>query len=142
LGLASLMLNERMADITATDNHPRADSYLQHNASLNNGRTIPFFRADWDDKQNDELGKFDLIIGSDILYESQHADSLSVFIERYAKEKCKVIIIDGARGHGGKFAKRMATLGYSQQQTIPIKPDSGADNYKGKINTFERMVRV
>jgi ETFB lysine methyltransferase len=142
LGLASLLLNERMADITATDNHPCAGSYLQHNAGLNNGRTIPFLRADWDDKQNDELGEFDLIIGSDLLYESQHADSLSVFIERYAKAKCEIIIIDGARGHGGKFAKRMATLGYSQQQTIPIKPNSGADNYKGKINTFERVARI
>ena len=99
-------------------------------------------RADWDDEQSDHLGEFDLIIGSDILYESQHADSLSVFIERYAKAKCEVIIIDGARGHGGKFSKRMATLGYSQQQTIPIKPVSGAANYKGKINTFERLARV
>ena len=142
LGLASLLLNERMADITATDNHPSADSYLQHNAGLNNGRKIPFMRADWDDEQSDELGKFDLIIGSDILYESQHADSLSVFIERYAKAKCEVIIIDGARGHGAKFSKRMASLGYSQQQSIPIKPESSAANYKGKINTFERLVRV
>lgn len=44
IGLASLLLNQRMADITATDQHPAAGQFLQHNARLNNCREIPFVK--------------------------------------------------------------------------------------------------
>jgi tRNA1(Val) A37 N6-methylase TrmN6 len=35
LGLSSLVLQRRKADITASDQHPLAESFLAHNARLN-----------------------------------------------------------------------------------------------------------
>lgn len=139
VGLASLVLNERLADITATDNHPSADAYLQHNVSLNNGRKIPFMRRNWDDCSLEIQAEFDLIIGSDLLYESSHAKSLSAFIERYALPTCEVVMIDGGRGHGGKFNKCMTALGYSHQQLKMADSVTLPDGYKGKINQFKRI---
>ena len=73
IGLTSLMLNQRDADITATDHHPEAGSFLRQNVRLNAGEPIPFERTGWGDEA-DQLGRFDLIIGSDLLYESEHAE--------------------------------------------------------------------
>jgi len=114
IGLASLLLNERIADITATDYHPEAGGYLANNVKLNSGREIPFFQTDWSNKEN-EIGKFDLIIGSDLLYEPNHAQLLSGFIERHTKEHCKIILIDPVRGHSDDFSKIMSNLGYAHK---------------------------
>ena len=139
VGLASLVLNARMADITATDIHPAAEAFLKHNIALNNGRPIPFLRTAWEDEQNDLYGIFDLIIGSDLLYERQHSATLSHFIEHYAKPTCEVLMVEAGRGYGGKFTRDMASLGFSQKLLTAIAPSTDADNYRGKIHRFRRV---
>src|SRR5574344_526722 len=69
IGLSSLLLNKLNANITATDYHPEAEKFLDANTDLNEDEEIPFIRASWEDEFQKELGKFDLIIGSDLLYE-------------------------------------------------------------------------
>ena len=44
IALASLVLNHRLADITATDHHPEVENFLTENINLNNGNEIPFVR--------------------------------------------------------------------------------------------------
>ncbi|MBF0193384.1 MAG: methyltransferase domain-containing protein [Magnetococcales bacterium] len=117
IGLASLVLNNRAADITATDYHPEAGIFLEENVKLNKGKCIPFIRTDWSEEY-DELGKFDLIIGSDLLYEMGHVKVLSDFINRHAKPNCNVILVDPGRGYHSKFSKKMVNLGYSFNKTI------------------------
>jgi len=118
IGLASMVLSNRSADITATDYHPEARTFLAENVKLNSGENIPFVCADWSG-QNDQLGKFDLIIGSDLLYERGHAELLSDFIDHHANPHCKVILVDPGRGHQSSFSKKMVGLGYSYNQTPP-----------------------
>ncbi len=137
VGLTSLILNARQADITATDHHPEAEAYLQLNVTLNEGPAIPFVRTGWEQKDS-ELGEFDLIIGSDILYQPNHALLLSGFVNRHAKEKCEVIIIDPSRGNAGKFGRAMLATGFDQSEleTAPYLQDK--QPYKGRIRRFER----
>jgi ETFB lysine methyltransferase len=137
VGLTSLMLNSRIADITATDHHPEAGAYLQLNVELNEGRTIPFVRTGWEQKDNG-LGEFDLIIGSDILYQPDHALLLSAFVNRHARDKCEVIIVDPGRGNAGKFSKAMLASGFLQSdlKAAPLLPDH--PSYKGRIRRFAR----
>lgn len=111
IGLASLVLNERYANITATDRHPEAEKFLASNAKLNDGKVIPFVRTGWADEVSD-LGNFDLIIGADLLYEIDHADELAHFINQHAKPICQVIIIDPFRKHYVQFSKQMVEFGY------------------------------
>ncbi|HKI60595.1 MAG TPA: methyltransferase, partial [Mariprofundaceae bacterium] len=92
IALSSLVLNQREADITATDYHPEAGNFLQENTELNEGRDIPFVRTGWADEETN-LGKFDLIIGSDLLYERGHAELLAQFLNQHANEHCEIIII-------------------------------------------------
>lgn len=113
LALASLVLNHRDADITATDHHPRAEDFLEHNVALNGGEPIPFVRTGWADEDDGELGRFELIIGSDLLYERPHVDLLASFIDRHAASSCEVIVVDPGRGHRSQFTTRMTDLGYA-----------------------------
>ena len=64
LGLSSLVLQRRGADITASDHHPLAGEFLAANAKLNGLAPIAFRIAQWSGP-NPELGTFDLIVGGD-----------------------------------------------------------------------------
>jgi 2-polyprenyl-3-methyl-5-hydroxy-6-metoxy-1,4-benzoquinol methylase len=135
IGLASLVLNKRLADITATDYHPEVENYLLVNTQLNQTKAIPFTRTGWADNESD-LGLFDIIIGSDLLYESGHAESLSEFINQHAKPKCKIILIDPGRKHHARFSKNMVANGYSHSQSKVENIDDLSQDL-GNYNRFQ-----
>lgn len=114
IGLASLVLHNEGADITATDLHPLAESFLDENLSLNDLPTLPFHGGDWG-QEVPELGQFDLLIGSDLLYEPEHPKLLANFIDRHANEGAEVIIVDPGRGQQGRFNRAMDARGYGRE---------------------------
>lgn len=132
IALSSLVLNSRHADITATDYHPEAGSFLDENVKLNSGEKIPFLRTGWADL-NDGLGTFDAIIGSDLLYEREHIDLLSAFIHRHAKSNCEIILTDPGRGNHAAFTKKMIALGYTHDQYKPTTDDYLTRPFKGQV---------
>ncbi|NWH06086.1 class I SAM-dependent methyltransferase [Desulfobacter latus] len=138
IALASLILNQRLADITATDYHPETEKFLVHNVKLNNGKKIPFVRTGWADL-NDNLGQFDLIIGSDLLYEVEHVNLLSAFINRHARIHCDVIIVDPGRGYHAKFSKKMAGLGYACSKEKINQTDGRGKSVIYQVLTFSRQ---
>lgn len=93
LGLSSLVLQRRGADITASDYHPLAEEFLHHNCALNDLPPIPFVLAPWKGP-NPGLGRFDLIVGSDLLYERDHAVLLAGFLEHHANPSVQVLVAD------------------------------------------------
>jgi predicted nicotinamide N-methyase len=130
-------LNHRHADITATDIHPEAGKFLNLNVSLNGGQPIPFKRMNWKDTDNN-LGVFDLIVGSDLLYEQNHAELLSKFIERHSSTNNEVIIIDPGRRHHASFSKKMVAMGFSHQQTSAENLNYLDKPYRGQILRYAR----
>ena len=138
IALASLILNQRSADITATDYHPETEKFLVYNTGLNGGKTIPFVRTGWANLTNDSLGTFDLIIGSDLLYESEHINLLAAFINQHSRRHCEVIIVDPGRGFHAKFSKKMQSLGYSHVQEKPTNTDYLDKKFNGWIITYSR----
>lgn len=137
IGLTSLVLNQRNADITATDYHPEAAGFLELNTELNQERTIPFVQTDWQAK-SDALGKFDLVLGSDLLYETEHIELLSEFIHRHTKSQCEVIIVDPGRQQHARFSKKMIKLGYSHSQSRPENTTYLDKPFKGQILRYSR----
>jgi predicted nicotinamide N-methyase len=137
IGLASLLLNSRFADITATDQHPDADSFLAWNVGLNHGAAIPFIRTGWEDAES-ELGTYDLIIGSDVLYQPNHPAILSGFIVRHARPACQVIVTDPGRGHGRRFSKEMVHHGFVQQDLPVAEFQEQGHTFHGHIRSYIR----
>lgn len=132
IGLASLLLNARNEDITAIDHHPEAGEFLLSNTALNQDEAIPFLRTGWDNEATG-LGLFDLIIGSDLLYEVEHIQLLSRFIQQHAKPTCEVIIVDPGRGLHAKFSKAMTALGFCHSQTETADTSALTEPFKGKV---------
>ena len=137
IGLASLVLNQRMADITATDIHPEAGRFIRENTRINQDRPIPFVRTGWSDEVS-ELGCFDLIIGSDLLYERAHVIPLAGFIHQHAGEHCDVLLVDPGRGHHAPFSKKMVSLGYSHSQERPLYPADVQSMPRGQVLHYHR----
>jgi len=137
IGLASLILNSRRADITATDYHPEAEHFLAENVRLNGGPVIPFVRTGWADRCRD-LGRFDLIVGSDLLYEPDHVELLSAFIDQHAADSCEVLIVDPGRGWQTHFSRRMEQLGYASSYSKPVHTDYLLNPFKGRILRYGR----
>jgi predicted nicotinamide N-methyase len=138
IALASLVLNQRAADITATDHHPAAGDFLDHNVGLNNGKIIPFVRTGWADPFHDKLGAFDLIIGSDLLYEDAHVNLLATFINQHARPCCEVVIVDPGRGFHAKFTKKMESFGYSKSQKKHESTDYLKKHFKCWVLTYSK----
>lgn len=139
MALASLLLSSRNADITATDYHPEAASFLIENTRLNSGNKIPFLRTHWRSTQ-DGLGGFDVIIGSDLLYEREHIELLSGFIDRHANPNCEVILVDPGRGNHALFSKKMCTLGYSHRQHHILPASGMSPSFKGQMLFYRKSI--
>lgn len=137
MALASLLLKCRDADITATDYHPEAGAFLTENVRLNRVDDIPFLQTSWDNEQ-DGLGMFDVVIGADILYEEQHIELLSDFIDRHANPACEVVIVDPGRGLHAQFSKKMVDLGYDHSQHKPEPAEDEEAPFKGQVLRYER----
>jgi predicted nicotinamide N-methyase len=137
LGLASLVLRRRGADITASDCHPLASAFLDENLRLNGLAPIGFNTGDWRD-HDPALGTFDLIIGSDVLYERDRDGVLPGFIERHSNGCSEVIVVDPERGNRAKFSQRMADLGYLRSERRADGAQADGTFYKGRVLTYRR----
>lgn len=137
LGLPSLVLQYRGADITASDHHPLSETFLNHNANLNNLPLIPYLDLPWG-VVGPEIERFDLIVGSDLLYEPNHAELLAGLIGRVAKPSSKVMISCPGRGYRNSFSRSMEKLGYTlTEKRLPFSLGEKPP-FKGRLLTYRR----
>ncbi len=139
IAVPSLVLSQRGADVSATDNNAAVRRFLNDNVERNGGSAIPFTCAEWSQSERDtRLGRFDLIIGSDVLYEPDHAADLCAFLEAHATESAEFLMVDPRRGNVGKFSKRMKARGYLVEELpAPTDPETSAP-YQVRIVRFRR----
>lgn len=137
LALSSLVLQQRGADITASDLHPLAGAFLVGNAARNGLSPIPYRDLPWE-TPDATLGLFDLIIGSDILYERNHAQLLSALVHRHAKPESQIVIADPGRGNGGALTRALAAHGYAvSEHRCPFNPGDVAP-FRGRLLYYAR----
>ncbi len=137
LGLASLVSHGHGADITASDYHPVAETFMDENLLLNRLLPIRFARLDWK-KIHTALGKFDLIIGSDVLYEPDHPKWLAGFIDRHMADNGRVIIVDPGRRQRLDFSKRMVKNGFTQVPHAVNAALAARLDFTGKVMEYTR----
>ena len=146
LGLASLVGHRRGADVTASDVHPLAAAFLLENLRLNQLPPMKYRHGPWAapavTATGDVHGEFDLIIGSDVLYERDERAMLSGFIGRHAAPVVEVWIVDPDRGNRPAFNREMAALGFDREelrldQALPVGTATQAA-YKGRLLVYRR----
>lgn len=137
LGLSSLVLRRRGADILASDHHPLAESFLRHNARANGILMPAFLSLDWAATAVD-LGRFDLIIGSDVLYERNHAALIAAIVERHASVSAEIVVADPGRGERARFSSALRAQGFAvTEQTAPFD-DGEMPPYRGRLLRYRR----
>jgi len=127
LALASLVCHRRGALVTASDCHPLAGAFLLENLRLNGLAPMRYCHGDWSHEPTQQAGqdlapevqgRFDLIMGSDVLYERDDGGDLPDFIERHALPASEVLIVDPERGNRAAFTRRLQALGYVLDETL------------------------
>ena len=138
LALASLVVHRRDGLITATDRHPLTEAFLLENLRLNAMAPLAYQRGDWA-TANPLLGRFDLIVGSDVLYDRSLPDMLCAFIELHAQASVEVVIVDPDRGNRPAFNRGMQALGFERsERAVRSLPGSGLP-YKGRLLSYRRV---
>lgn len=137
LALASLVIHRRHGDITASDCHPLTETFLRANLDLNRLPPLNYLTGNWG-RANPLLGEFDLIIGSDVLYERNHPEQLSAFIQCHAAPHAEVVIIDPNRGNRSGFHREMARHGYTLHEALIDAPLDDGSPYRGRCLHYRR----
>lgn len=146
LALASLVCHRRGAEVTASDIHPLAGAFLLENLRLNELAPMRYCHGDWsEDAVAAEggaprvQGRFDLIIGSDVLYERDERGQLADFIARLAAPVAEVWIVDPNRGNRNHFHRHMARHGFRMDEAhLDHEERDGVAAYKGRMLTYSR----
>lgn len=141
LALSSLVMHRRGADVTVSDWHPLTEDFLRHNLVLNALGPLPYQAGNWESTaatDNPALGRFDLIVGSDLLYERQQPAQLAAFIFRHAAPAAVVIIVDPDRGNRSAFGRDMAALGFTLTMSTADRQLEDGEAYKGRFLSFTR----
>lgn len=137
LGLASLVAHRRGGDVTASDCHPLTEVFLHANLLLNQLPQMKYRTGNWA-RPNSALGEFDLIIGSDVLYERDQPEQLAAFIEAHAARHAEVLIIDPNRGNRTAFTRGMVMLGFAPCETRLDAPLDDGSPYRGRLLRYQR----
>lgn len=137
LGLPSLVLQSRGANVTASDHHPLSASFLHYNAALNNLPDVPYLDLPWG-TPNPDIGTFDVIIGSDILYERNHSEMLAGLIQRLAAARAKVLITCPGRSQRNAFSRLLQAMGFEIEETLMPFSEDEKPPYRGKLLQYRR----
>lgn len=137
LGLASLVIHRRLGDITASDCHPLTAAFLHANLQLNHLPELKYLTGNWG-RSNPALGAFDLIIGSDVLYERCHPAQLADFIQLHAAPQIEVLIVDPNRSNRSAFNRCMERLGFDLSETRLDAPLADGTAYRGRLLRYRR----
>jgi predicted nicotinamide N-methyase len=148
LALASLVGHRRGADVTASDRHPLTAAFLAENLRLNGLLPMKYLHGDWEaaavpdgDSAGVGAGRFDLVIGSDLLYERDAGGALAGFVGRHAKASCEVWIVDPDRSNRPAFNRRMAADGFERrEERLDRAASAAAAAYKGRLLVYRRKL--
>jgi predicted nicotinamide N-methyase len=137
LALSSLVMHRRGAHVTVSDWHPLTEPFLKENLLLNGLGPLKYQAGSWA-TDNPQLGQFDLLVGSDLLYERQQPAQLAGFIHRHAAPTSQVIIVDPDRGNRAAFGREMGVLGFTLDMRAADRRLEDGTAYKGRFLTFQR----
>ena len=150
LALASLVCHRRGIDITASDRHPLTADFLDQHARLNGLAPMRYRHGDWSGSEAPRPegsdpgvdGRFDTIIGSDVLYERDDDGHLAGFIERHAKATAEVLIVDPDRGNRNPFSRRLADQGFALSSHPLREAVVDGVGYRGRLLRYVRVAAL
>jgi predicted nicotinamide N-methyase len=116
LGLPSLVATHLGGNVLASDYHPDVEEYYLRNAR-HSSLTSKYTRLNWrDDKQ--DIGTFDLVMGSDVLYENKNAIDVAKGLTRFMKPGGKILLSDPGRNYLQPFLEAMKAQDFTEESEL------------------------
>ncbi|MEI6737401.1 MAG: SAM-dependent methyltransferase [Pseudomonadota bacterium] len=150
LALASLVAHRRGVNVTASDCHPLAAGFLSANLHLNDLPPMKYRHGHWSSllaprarngasAQRIVLGQYDLVIGSDVLYERDDNAALPSFIANHTRPTAEVWIVDPNRGNRSAFNRQMTKMGFTmREERLDQLATTRVAAYKGRLLVYGR----
>lgn len=118
LGLPATVALSRGAEVVVTDHYGAAMDFAVFNARENEGREPEAFMLDWRRPEIDGLGRFDLVIGADIIYEAHDAMALGDLVPKLLSPGGEAIFADPKRNTAMVFVHGMEEHGFRENVEI------------------------
>lgn len=112
LGLPTITALDRGAEVVATDHYASALDFAAHNARANTGRGPRTALLDWRHPGLDGLGRFDVVLGADVLYEALSGLALAELVPRLLAPGGEVVFADPNRNTAPVFLDEMWEHGF------------------------------
>jgi 2-polyprenyl-3-methyl-5-hydroxy-6-metoxy-1,4-benzoquinol methylase len=102
--------------VLASDFHPDVESYFKRNCR-HSSLTCDYLRLNW---REDFLshGTFDIVMGSDILYESKHPAEVAKGLVRFLNPHGRIILSDPGRNYLQPFLTAMKAEGFKEEMEL------------------------
>jgi predicted nicotinamide N-methyase len=134
LALPSLYCARKGAHVVATDFHPEVPRFLERNIALNGIKTLEFRHSNWAEEilsqsqpATSDREKYHWVIGSDVLYESQHPKPVARALASQLRPDGTIMLADPARPYLQAFADEMQELGFREEtKVIRVPAEAGA----------------
>jgi predicted nicotinamide N-methyase len=137
IALATLVLQRRGADVVASDTHPLAEPFLVYNAALNALPRPRFARVRWDAPPTG-LGRFDLIVASDVLYEPAQVQQLADLVAHHAADRAEIVFTDPGEQNSARFSRLLAEQGFDATIARCPMNDADQDPHRGRLLVHRR----
>jgi predicted nicotinamide N-methyase len=119
LGLPSLLCARLGAEVEAMDHHPEVASLLARNCQRNQLEPLTFHLTSFQNAKT-QLGTYDIILGSDILYEPELYPELEDFILRHVGQRSQVLIADPGRYAVTSFGPKLKQISQHSLEKLAI----------------------
>jgi len=124
LGLPALCAADAGYDVTATDYYDDALRFARRNAVRHLGRDIATRLVDWR-AFPDDLGRFDLVLASDVLYEREYAPLVARAVVQSLAPGGVALVADPGRPALEAFRTACVGLGASVSVHVDARHESG-----------------
>lgn len=131
LGLPSLVASHLGGKVLATDFHPDVEEYFLRNCRHSSVR-CGYQRLNW--RENfQEIQKFDVVIGSDVLYESRHPGEVALGLLKFVNPGGTIILSDPGRNYLQQFVTAMNEEGIKEEMSSVKVEDKEIWIFKFKL---------
>ena len=118
LAIPGILAARAGAAVTVTDCHPDVPRFLERNVSLNDVHGVHFLHADWRSGWTLPEPRYDWIMGSDVLYDKEHAPNLTRWLGEPGERTNLVTITDPGRPYLQEFVSSMVHRGWTEATSI------------------------
>ena len=126
LGLPAIVAARSGFAVTATDYEEPALEGVRYNAAQNGLPGIETRVLDWRNIPSD-VGRFDLVVAADVLYEPHHSAALAAVIARTLAPAGLALVADPCRTRAAGFADACRAAGLGVVKTKARRPHGATD---------------